>query len=163
MRQLNVAVLLLCITLVAGCSSSSIGGAAGAITGVASSAATANPLIGYSVGVTVQAVTDASVKYVFRTWTQQQQDVMAFIAGGLEVGQKAQWEVDRWFYYGNEQGQLEVMRRINNPLVECKEVAYSVEKAGHVAEQYVAAICKNNGQWKWATVEPSVFRWMGLQ
>lgn len=154
--------LLLCTTITA-CSSSSIGGAAGAITGVASSAATANPLVGYSVGVTVQAITDASVKYVFRTWTQQQQDAMAFVAGALEVGQSATWQVDRWFYYGNEYGRLEVVRDIPNPLVACKEIAFSVEQEGYVAKQYVAAICKNNEQWKWATVEPSVFRWVGLQ
>jgi uncharacterized membrane protein YebE (DUF533 family) len=65
----------------AGCQSSSIGGATGAVVGTVSGAATANPVAGYAIGVTVQAAVDATVKYVLREWKNDQQNVMANAAG----------------------------------------------------------------------------------
>ena len=144
------------------CTSSSIGSTAGAVSGIASSAATANPLVGYSIGVTVQAATDAIVKYVLSTWTQEQHDLMATIAGPLAVGQSQRWEVKRMIPYGNERGQLQVMREITNPLTHCKEIVFTVETDNSLPSTYMTAICKNNDQWQWASVEPAVQRWMGL-
>lgn len=136
----------------------------GAASGVAGSAFTANPAVGYAIGISMQAATNATVKYVMRTWTHEQQQLMADIAGTLPLNQSHSWEVSRMIPYGNERGQLQVVREINNALTSCREVLFSIEPgdSGPVTS-YITAICENEGQWAWATVDPSVNRWWGLQ
>ncbi|MGG4775511.1 hypothetical protein ACLO87_12840 [Paenalcaligenes sp. Me52] len=146
-----------------GCASSNIGSAVGAITGVAGSAITANPAIGFSIGVTFQAATDALVKYVLREWQNDQQNYMANLAGSLPIGQTVSWEVSNTIPYGNEKGQLEVVRDIDNALARCREVLFTVEGAEEQVVPYVTSICHYQGEWHWAVAEPSVERWQGLQ
>lgn len=146
-----------------GCASSNIGSAVGAMTGVAGSAMTANPAIGFSIGVTVQAATDALVKYVLREWQNDTQNYMANVAGALPLGQTVAWEVSNTLPYGNEKGRLQVVRDIDNALVRCREVLFTVDGADDTVLPYVASICHYQQQWHWAVAEPSVARWQGLQ
>ncbi|CAB3657071.1 hypothetical protein [Achromobacter pestifer] len=148
----------------AGCQSSSIGGATGAVVGTISGAATANPVAGYAIGVTVQAAVDATVKYVLREWKNDQQNVMANAAGELPIGQVRQWQIRHALPVGSEQGGIQVVRDIDTPLTRCREVLFTVEQDDTPAPAYTSIICRQpGGQWKWAAAEPSVARWNGLQ
>lgn len=161
MWRLSASLLLCGLGLISGCTTSSIGSAVGAVSGVASSAATANPVVGYAVGVSMQAATDATIKYVFREWTNEQQNLMAHLAGELPIGETQSWQITRVIPLGNEQGQLQVVREISNPLVVCREILFTVEDKEQTMP-YLAAICKRGEEWKWASTEPSVQRWSGL-
>lgn len=148
----------------AGCQSSSIGGAAGAVAGTVTGAATANPVAGYAIGVTVQAAVDATVKYVLREWKNDQQNVMANAAGALPIGQIRQWQITHSLPVGNERGGIQVVRDIKTPLAHCREVLFTVEQDDAPAPAYTSLICHQpSGQWKWAAAEPAVARWNGLQ
>lgn len=149
-------------SLLSGCASSSIGSTVGAVTGVVGSAITANPAIGFSIGVTAQAATDAFVKYVLREWQNDQQNYMANLAGSLAIGQTVAWEVSNTIPYGNEKGKLEVVRDIDNALARCREVVFTVDGEEGQILPYVTSICHYQGQWHWAVAEPSVERWQGL-
>lgn len=163
MRRVCLLALAASVTL-SGCQSSSIGGATGAIVGTVSGAATANPVAGYAIGVTVQAVVDATVKYVLREWKNDQQNVMANAAGELPIGQIRQWQIRHALPVGNERGGIQVVRDIDSPLTRCREVLFTIEQENAPAPAYTSLICRQqNGQWKWATAEPSVARWNGLQ
>ncbi|KRB09585.1 hypothetical protein [Achromobacter sp. Root170] len=147
----------------AGCQSSSIGPATGAVVGTLSGAATANPVAGFAIGVSVQAAVDATVKYVLREWKNDQQNVMANAVGALPLGEVRQWQVKRTLPVGNERGSIQAVRDIKTPLAHCREVLFTVEVEG-AAPAYASTICQRpDGQWKWAAAEPSVARWNGLQ
>ncbi|CAB3811929.1 hypothetical protein LMG26854_00222 [Achromobacter aegrifaciens] len=162
-RAASLLALAACLGL-AGCQSSSIGGAAGAVVGTVSGAATANPVAGYAIGVTVQAALDATVKYVLREWKNDQQNVMANAAGALPIGQVRQWEIRQPLSIGNERGGIQVVRDIATPLTHCREVLFTVEQKDAPAPAYSSMICQQpGGQWKWAAAEPAVARWNGLQ
>lgn len=163
MRRTCVLALAACLGLSA-CQSSSIGGATGAVVGTLSGAATANPVAGYAIGVTVQAAVDATVKYVLREWKNDQQNVMANAAGELPIGQVRQWQIRHSLPVGNERGGIQVVRDIDTPLTRCREVLFTVDQEEGPAPAYASMICRQqNGQWKWAAAEPSVARWDGLQ
>lgn len=151
------------VVLTTGCAVSVIGDTVGAVSGITSGAVTANPAVGYAVGITMQAATDATIKYVLREWTNEQQQLMATIAGELPVGQIQSWQITRVIPYGNEQGKLQVVRDIDNALVHCREVLFTVESEKSASQTYLAPICKQQDQWRWAAAEPSVKRWQGLQ
>lgn len=162
-RRLCVLALAASIGL-SGCQSSSIGGATGAVVGTLSGAATANPVAGYAIGVTVQAAVDATVKYVLREWKNDQQNVMANAAGELPIGQVRQWQIQHSLPVGNERGGIQVVRDIDTPLTRCREVLFTIEQEDAPASAYTSMICRQlDGQWKWAAAEPAVARWNGLQ
>lgn len=162
-RRLGVLALAASVVL-GGCQSSSIGGATGAVVGTLSGAATANPVAGYAIGVTVQAAVDATVKYVLREWKNDQQNVMANAAGELPIGQVRQWQIRHALPVGNESGGIQVVRDIDTPLTRCREVLFTVNQEEAPAPAYSSMICRQgDGQWKWAAAEPSVARWNGLQ
>lgn len=147
----------------AGCQSSSIGPATGAVVGTLSGAATANPVAGFAIGVTVQAAVDATVKYVLREWKNDQQNIMANAVGALPIGEVRQWQIKRALPVGNERGSIQAVRDIETPLAHCREVLFTVALEG-AAPAYASTICqRQDGQWKWAAAEPSVARWTGLQ
>lgn len=159
LRTAGLLALAACAGL-AGCGS--IGGAAGAVAGMTSGTFTANPAVGYAVGVSVKAATDATVKYVLREWKRDQQNAMANVAGQLPIGQVQRWEIQHPVPYDNERGNLQVVRDIDTPLARCREILFTVDgdtpKAG-----YVATICQQQRQWRWASAEPAVDRWGSLQ
>ena len=159
------AAFLLAMTLaLPGCTAAPrlIGVASGAIAG----GATANPAIGFAVGVASDAATNAGARYVSRAREAAEQDAIAAVAGGLPVGGEAPWRIDHTIPIGNEHGNLKVVRLIDNPLAPCKEIAFSVvEGEGPTAPRrwYTADMCRQGQTWAWATAEPAVTRWGYLQ
>ena len=153
---------LLALSLV-GCNT--IGGFAGAATGIATGAATTNPAVGYGVGIGVKAAVDATGKYVFRKWQQAEQDAIAALVGPLQPGTIRPWQIQHSIPYGNERGELQVIRVFHTPLASCKEVLFSViEGKGNKQKRqwFVATACQQNTAWKWAVAEPAVARWGSL-
>lgn len=67
--------------LCTGCSS--VGPLTGAAAGVATGTVTANPAVAYGVAVSVNAATDASIKYATRQWAASEQDALATAVGRL--------------------------------------------------------------------------------
>ena len=158
------AVLLAAILALAGCGNTPR--LIGIASGVAAGGATANPAIGFTVGVAADAAANAGVLYVGRTRQQAEQDAIAAAAGGLDVGGAAPWQVRHDLPFGNEHGDLRVVRVLDNPLAPCKEIMFSVadgKGAQSSARWYTADICRQAQTWKWADAEPAVARWGFLQ
>jgi hypothetical protein len=134
------------------------GGAAGGLTG--------NPAVGFMVGVAIDAGANYVVRYYGRSRQGAEQDAIAEVAGVLPVGTEASWKIEHTIPIGNEHGQLRVVRAIDSPLAECKEIAFSVDEGkGEKLRRdwYVSNVCKQAERWKWASAEPAVERWGYLQ
>lgn len=161
--KLRVVAVVVLISFLSGCTTSSVGSYAGAIAGVTSGTFTANPAVGYAVGIGTQAAVDASVKYVLREWKNDQQNIMANKVGAAAIGDVIEWEIKRSVPIANEKGSVQVVRDIPNALVPCREVLFITEtKEGRSG--YMASICQHSGgSWRWATAEPAIARWGGLQ
>jgi hypothetical protein len=148
----------------AGCSS--IGGFTGAAAGIATGAATTNPAVGIAVGVGVQAATDAVVAKVFRDMQHDEQALIAASAGAMQVGERRAWAVHHTFSFGDEHGEVMVLREIPNALAPCREVALSVaggKKDAPTSQWFVTQVCQAGEAWAWAGAEPAVERWGTLQ
>ena len=156
-RLLAAAVLL----GLGGCSSA--GNIIGVVAGAAAGGASANPAVGFGVGVATAAVSDYAIKHVTKSWHQGEQDAIADAAAGLDVGGVGPWRVAHSLPFGNEHGQLEVVRAIPNPLAPCKQVLFSVEEGKQPPTWYSADVCQQQTRWKWASAEPAVERWGFLQ
>lgn len=135
----------------------------GLVAGAASGGATANPAIGFGVGVATVAATDYAMKHVTKSWHTGEQDAIAATAGNVAPGGKAPWRVVHSLPFGNEHGDLEVVRQIDNPLAPCKQVVFSVADKDAAPAWYSVDICQQNQGWKWASAEPAVERWGYLQ
>jgi hypothetical protein len=150
--------------LLAGCSS--IGAISGAVVGVAAGGVTTNPLVGYAVGVGTQATVDEAVKYVVRKRQQAEQDEIAAVIAPLPVGQTAPWKINHDLPFGNEHGNVTVLRNIGNALATCKEIVFTVidgQAADAPHGSFVTTACQQQDGWKWAAAEPAVPRWGFLQ
>jgi hypothetical protein len=156
--------LLLVMLVLAGCTSTAQIAAvvAGGVTGAASG----NPAVGFAVGV----ATDAGANYLIRDYGRSQQgaeqDAIAALAGELPVGTQASWKIEHFIPFGNEHGQLQVVRQIDSPLAVCKELAFSVDEGKDEKlkrDWYTTNICRQAETWKWASAEPAVERWGFLQ
>jgi hypothetical protein len=161
---IGIALLVAGVVTLSGCRS--IGGFAGAAAGIASGAATSNPAVGYAIGIGVQTATDATMKYVLRNWQRAEQDEIAAVIGGLEVGRSRRWAIVHKIPYGNEHGEVSVTRLIETPLALCKEVILSVDISEDIELKrawYTGTACRSNDVWKWAVAEPAVERWGSLQ
>jgi hypothetical protein len=150
--------------LLGGCSSVStlVGVGAGAAAGGAS----VNPAVGYAVAVGVAAGADYALKWYGRTTQGAEQDAIAAVAGPLAPGQGGAWRIRHTLPIDNEGGELRVVRRIANPLAECKQVVFSVLGGNDKAPTqtwYSADLCRDGSDWKWASAEPAVARWGFLQ
>ena len=156
---MRLAVLLL--LLLSGCSSA--GNIIGVVVGAAAGGATANPAVGFGVGVGTAAVSDYVLRRVSRSWHQGEQDAIAATAGELSVGGTGPWQIRHSLPLGNEHGQLQIVRAIDNPLAPCKQVLFSVEESKEPPAWYSVDICKQDSGWKWASAEPAVERWGFLQ
>ncbi|MDM0105246.1 hypothetical protein QTH97_09910 [Variovorax sp. J22R24] len=140
------------------------GGLTGAVAGLASGAATSNPAVGVAIGIGVQAGVDESVKAAMRYLSREEQDRIAAMVGQMAVGERLPWEVRHPVPYGNKQGEVTVVREFTTPLAACKEAAFSVEDIDAEPTtpspvRFVTTACHGANGWKWATAEPSVFRW----
>lgn len=165
-RGLVLALLLPLGGLISGCGM--VADASGIATGGAVGAITANPVVGYSVGMGARAAVNAGVKYAMRSLHQDQQDAIAAVAGWMEPGETKLWRVDNNlpFGYADADGAVQVTRMIDTPLATCKEILVTVEDgkgAKATRDILVATICRKGDGWKWATAEPAVKRWGFLQ
>ncbi len=162
-RKVGIAAVraLLALLLLGGCSA--VPQITGLVVGGATGGATANPAIGFGVGVATIAITDYTLKHVTKSWHQGEQDAIAAAAGPLGAGATAPWRVVHSLPFGNEHGALTVVRMIDNPLAACKQVVFSVVDGDEPPSWYSADICQQGEQWKWASAEPAVERWGFLQ
>jgi hypothetical protein len=155
-----------------GCSSLYTEGAtAGAgIAGAAIAAqVTNNAAVATGIGLGAVAAAKAGVQYSERVVHRNTQDGIARIAGPLEVGAVAPWSVTHSFpIEDDEHGRVTVSRTISAGTLDCKEIVFSVD---HIATKnvpassafYVASICRDGDNWKWASAEPATERWGALQ
>lgn len=147
----------------AGCSSA--GGILGAVTGTAAAVGSGNPAVGAAVGVGTRAVADYAISYASRRWHRTEQDALAATVGTMTVGEARPWQVRHDLPFGNQQGEVRVLRAIDTPLAECREVLFSVAtgKAPDVTrEWFVTSACRQAEGWKWASAEPATERWGSL-
>jgi hypothetical protein len=161
--QRAAAALVLCGAL-AGCSSA--GQISAVVVGGVAGTATANPAVGFAVGVVTDAGVNWAVRYYGRERQGAEQDAIAQIAGELPVGTSADWKIEHDIPIGNEHGRLEVTRTVDNPLAPCKEVAFSVDEGDEKTPKrswYLTDVCRSDTEWKWAAAEPAVPRWGFLQ
>jgi hypothetical protein len=154
-------VLLVAVPL-AGCEAA--GGIAGGVSGITAGIATGNAAVGYAVGVGIRAAVTATLQYVSRRMARGEQDSIAATAGGIPMGTVADWTIEHAlpFGFGDAKGTVQVVRLIDTPLAQCREVAVGV---GEAEERItiIATTCLRDGRWKWASAEPAVERWGVLQ
>ena len=158
MRKARLA--LAAMLLLSGCKS--VPTVAGAASGAATGAVTGNPGVAIAVGVAVQAVLDEVVKRWGRIRQGAEQDAIAATAGALPVGGSAPWHIEHTVPIDNEHGDLTVLRDIDTPLVDCREILFTV-RAEKQAHPFITRLCRQDDHWKWADAEPAVPRWGFLQ
>ena len=160
----GAAALALSMAALAGCSS--VGGIVGAVTGTAAAVGSGNPAVGVLVGVGTRAVADEGIRRVSRRWHRTQQDALAEVVGGMEVGEVRPWEVRHDLPIGDKRGEVRVLRAVETPLAECREVLFSVisgEGPDAARRWFVTSACRQDERWKWAAAEPATGRWGSLQ
>ena len=149
------------LLLLGGCSA--VPQITGVVIGAATGGATANPAIGFGVGVAVAAGSDYALKRVLRNWHGAEQDAIAEAAGALPIGGEGVWRIRHTVPLGNEHGDLRVVRSIDNPLAACRQVVFSVVEKDEPPAWFSADVCRQDTGWKWASAEPAVERWGFLQ
>lgn len=165
-RAAPALLLLLAAAPLAGCTSSA-GGIAGAATGTAAAVGTGNAAVGILVGVGTRAAADEAFRRVSRRWSRTEQDALAAAVGGMQIGEARPWAVRHSPPIGNKRGEVRVLRAVETPLAECKEVLFSVDsgKEGPDAARrwFLTSACRQEDRWKWAAAEPATERWGSLQ
>ncbi|RKF43860.1 hypothetical protein [Paraburkholderia fungorum] len=155
-----------------GCSSLySEGATAGAgVAGAALAAkVTSNAAVATGIGLGAVAAARAGVQYSERVVHKNTQDGIAKIAGPLEVGAIAPWSVTHSVpIEDDEHGRVTVSRTISTGALDCKEIVFSVDQTATKnvpasSAFYVASICRDGDNWKWASAEPATERWGALQ
>lgn len=130
---------------------------------------TNNAAVATGIGLGAVAAARAGVQYSQRVVHRNTQDGIAKIAGPLEVGAVAPWSVTHSVpIEDDEHGRVTVSRTISAGTLDCKEIVFSVD---HIATKnvpassafYVASICRDGENWKWASAEPATERWGALQ
>jgi hypothetical protein len=134
--------------------------AAGVAAGGATAAVTANPVVGYAVGLGVRAGADEVLKYYVRVRKTAEHDAIADVAGQAPVGDSRRWEIRHTIPIGNAKGSLSVVAEIPNPLAQCREVMFVTDGSD---EPFLTQVCLDSDRWHWAAAEPSVDRWGTLQ
>lgn len=145
-------------------STADVAGIAGA--GIAS-AVTKSPAAAAGIGLGVAAGANAGLQYVERDVHRAEQDQIAAAAGALEPGAVGTWGVSHDIpIEDNEHGSVVVTRVIGNSSFNCKEIVFSVdtkEKQEVNRAFYLATVCRDGVNWKWASAEPATERWGALQ
>lgn len=163
-RRTGLVVAIPAFLGLAGCSS--VGSIAGAVTGSAAGGGSANPALGYAVGIGTKAAVDALSRYISRKRRQAEQDQIAAVVGTLPVGGRAAWQIRHAIPLGNHHGDVTVVRDIPNALTFCKEVVFTVaagKKAAAPRGYFVTTACQDGSHWKWAQAEPATPRWGNLE
>ncbi|AXL53009.1 hypothetical protein DSC91_006246 [Paraburkholderia caffeinilytica] len=167
-----VALAVAITSALSGCSSLYTEGAtAGAgIAGAALAAKiTSNAAVATGIGLGAVAAARAGVQYSERVVHKNTQDGIAKIAGPLEVGAIAPWSVTHSMpIEDDEHGRVTVSRTISAGALDCKEIVFSVDQTATKnvpasSAFYVASICRDGDNWKWASAEPATERWGALQ
>ncbi|MFM0670003.1 hypothetical protein [Paraburkholderia sediminicola] len=167
-----VALAVAISSALSGCSSFySEGATAGAgIAGAALAAkVTSNAAVATGIGLGAVAAARAGVQYSERVVHTNTQDGIAKIAGPLDVGAVAPWSVTHSMpIEDDEHGRVTVSRTISAGALDCKEIVFSVDQTATKnvpasSAFYVASICRDGNNWKWASAEPATERWGALQ
>jgi len=166
----SLAALALCFAAT-GCGSLfNEGAAAGAGVGGAAIASTItnNAAVASGIGLGALAGAQAGVKYVEKNVHRDQQNEIAAVAGPLAVGEVGHWASHHFVKLEpDEAGRVTVSRVIvSSSDLDCKEIVFSVDgmqKKVPTSAFYVATICRDGTQWKWASAEPATQRWGALQ
>jgi hypothetical protein len=174
-RHHATAVLALALVVssgLSGCSSLySEGAVAGA--GIAGAAVatkvTSNAAVATGIGLGAVAAARAGVQYSERVVHRNTQDSIAKVAGPLDVGAVAPWSVTHSFpIEDDEHGRVTVSRAISTGALDCKEIVFSVDRTATrnvpaSSAFFVASVCRDGDNWKWASAEPATERWGALQ
>ncbi len=130
---------------------------------------TNNAAVATGIGLGALAAAKAGVQYSERVVHTNTQDSIAKAAGPLDVGAVAPWSIVHSFpIEDDEHGRVTVSRTISSGALDCKEIVFSVDhdatkdKAATSAF-YVASVCRDGQNWKWASAEPATARWGALQ
>ncbi|RDK00518.1 hypothetical protein [Paraburkholderia lacunae] len=167
-----VALAMAISSALSGCGSLySEGATAGAGIGGAALASkvTHNAAVATGIGLGAVAAARAGVQYSERVVHKNTQDGIAKIAGPLEVGAVAPWSVTHSMpIEDDEHGRVTVSRTISSGALDCKEIVFSVDQTATQnvpasSTFYVASICRDGDNWKWASAEPATERWGALQ
>ncbi|WP_341312866.1 hypothetical protein WN982_15745 [Paraburkholderia sp. IMGN_8] len=130
---------------------------------------TNNAAVATGIGLGAVAAARAGVQYSERVVHKNTQDGIAKIAGPLEVGAIAPWSVTHSMpIEDDEHGRVTVSRTISSGALDCKEIVFSVDQTvtknvPASSAFYVASICRDGDNWKWASAEPATERWGALQ
>jgi hypothetical protein len=154
MRQ----ILLLGALALSGCNL--VPAAAGVAAGGTAAAVSANPVVGYAVGLGVRAGANEVLKYYVRVRQTAEQDAIATAAGEASLGSSRRWEIRHTIPFGNARGSLAVVAEIPNALARCREVMFITDG---VESPIITQVCHDRNRWHWAAAEPAVDRWGTLQ
>ncbi|MBU8540290.1 hypothetical protein [Falsiroseomonas tokyonensis] len=150
--------LLSLAALLAGCGQ--VADLTGAVAGGGAALVSSNPAVGYAVGIGVRAGVTAGMQTVMRGRQRAEQDALAAAIGGLDPGEAGPWAVRHTIPIGNRQGEVRLVRIIDNPLAECREALFAVQGE---SQWFLTTACRQGAQWKWAAAEPATERWGSLQ
>ncbi len=155
-----------------GCSSlysESVTAGAGIAGAAIAGAVTNNAAVATGIGLGAVAAARAGVQYsqrVMHTYTQEQ---IATAAGPLVVGAVAPWFTKHSVpIEDDEKGRVTVSRVISTGILDCKEIVFSVDTDAKkdqpaTSSFYIAAVCRDGDEWRWASAEPATARWGALQ
>jgi uncharacterized protein YceK len=155
-----------------GCSSLySEGAVAGAGIGGAAVASkvTSNAAVATGIGLGAVAAARAGVQYSERVVHTNTQNSIAQAVGPLEVGAVAPWSITHSFpIEDDEHGRVTVSRLISTGALDCKEIVFSVDQNATRDKPassafYIASVCRDGQNWRWASAEPATERWGALQ
>jgi hypothetical protein len=130
---------------------------------------TSNAAVATGIGLGAVAAARAGVQYSERVVHRNTQDSIARVAGPLEVGAVAPWSVTHSFPIEDDQhGRVTVSRAISTGALDCKEIVFSVDETATKnvpasSAFFVASVCRDGENWKWASAEPATERWGALQ
>ena len=167
-----VALAVAISSALSGCSSLYTEGAtagAGVAGAALASKVTRNAAVATGIGLGAVAAARAGVQYSERVVHKNTQDGIAKIAGPLDVGAIAPWSVTHSVpIEDDEHGRVTVSRTISAGALDCKEIVFSVDQSATrnvpaSSAFYVASICRDGDNWKWASAEPATERWGALQ
>lgn len=167
---MNRGIILVGLLSLSACSSLLTEGAAD-VAGVAgagaASAVTKSAAGAAAIGLGVRSLAAEGVKYAERRVHRTEQDAIATTAGPLEPGAVQAWSVRHSLPIEDDAaGRVVVSRAFGAGAFQCKEIVFSVESVTRgrpVQAFYTATICRDGQVWRWASAEPAVARWGGLQ
>jgi hypothetical protein len=167
-----VALAVIVSSALSGCSSLySEGAVAGAgIAGASvASKVTSNAAVATGIGLGAVAAARAGVQYSERVVHRNTQNSIAQAAGPLDIGAVAPWSITHSFpIEDDEHGRVTVSRLISTGALDCKEIVFSIDQTAKQntpasSSFFIASICRDGQNWRWASAEPATERWGALQ